>query len=154
MTLTPSHSFEVNEPTVISETIDGETVVINLTNGCYYSLKNSGSVIWAGIQKSARLDEIAEMVRANFEVNGHDVEQEVFSLVGRLIEEDLVRPALEHKSVNGLVDASGLEELASFRAPVLEKFTDLEALLLLDPVHDVDEKGWPNLGDQGRQLDD
>jgi hypothetical protein len=147
-------SFEVNEPTVISETIDRETVIINLDSGSYYSLKNSGAVIWAGIQQSARLDEIGAMVRASFEVNGYNVEQEVFALVERLIEENLVRPALEATSVNGLVASSGLEDPVPFQAPVLEKFTDLEAMLLLDPVHDVDEKGWPNLPVQDRQLDD
>jgi hypothetical protein len=26
----------------------------------------------------------------------------------------------------------------------LHKYTDMEELLLLDPIHDVDETGWPN----------
>jgi len=30
-------------------------------------------------------------------------------------------------------------------APRLEKFTDLQTLLLLDPIHDVDEQGWPRV---------
>jgi hypothetical protein len=28
-------------------------------------------------------------------------------------------------------------------APVLEKYTDMQELLLLDPIHDVEEAGWP-----------
>ena len=31
----PDAAFEVNEPMVISETIDGETVIINLNTGSY-----------------------------------------------------------------------------------------------------------------------
>jgi hypothetical protein len=27
--------------------------------------------------------------------------------------------------------------------PKLEKYTDMEDLLLLDPIHDVQEVGWP-----------
>jgi hypothetical protein len=28
--------------------------------------------------------------------------------------------------------------------PALEKFTDMQDLILLDPVHEVDERGWPH----------
>jgi hypothetical protein len=32
-----------------------------------------------------------------------------------------------------------------FEQPVLEKFTDMEDLLLLDPIHEVNlQSGWPN----------
>jgi len=30
-----------------------------------------------------------------------------------------------------------------FSAPVLNAYTDMEELLLLDPIHDVDQAGWP-----------
>ena len=30
-----------------------------------------------------------------------------------------------------------------YQPPVLETYADLQDILLLDPVHDVDETGWP-----------
>jgi hypothetical protein len=31
-----------------------------------------------------------------------------------------------------------------FQKPLLQKYTDMEALLLVDPIHEVDEEeGWP-----------
>jgi hypothetical protein len=30
-----------------------------------------------------------------------------------------------------------------FTDPVIEIYTDLQDLLLLDPIHDVDDRGWP-----------
>jgi len=39
---------------------------------------------------------------------------------------------LKHVSSNG-----------EFRAPVLNVYADMKDLLLLDPIHDVDEVGWP-----------
>jgi hypothetical protein len=30
-----------------------------------------------------------------------------------------------------------------FQSPVLHKYTDMAGLLLLDPIHDVLETGWP-----------
>ena len=81
-------------PTVISETIDGETVVINLASGIYYSLKHTGAAIWAAIEQSASLGAIAAMVRSRYDVDGHDIEQEISALVQKLMEEDLVRPTV------------------------------------------------------------
>jgi hypothetical protein len=140
----PDAAFEVNEPMVISETIDGETVIINLTNGSYYSLKHSGAAIWSGIQQSARLSDIAGMVRANFEVGGASVEAEIGALIDRLAEEGLVRPSATTASSGAGAALAGLA-LKAFRPPLLEKFTDMEAMLLLDPVHDVDDEGWPHV---------
>jgi hypothetical protein len=40
-------------------------------------------------------------------------------------------------SANG---ASG----GSWAEPVLDKYTDMQELLLLDPIHEVDDAGWPH----------
>ena len=43
-------------------------------------------------------------------------------------------------------------EIEPFQPPVFERFTDMEDLLLMDPVHEAeDEKGWPHAkGDTSR----
>ena len=32
----------------------------------------------------------------------------------------------------------------AFEKPVIEKFSDMQEMLLLDPIHEVSEMGWPN----------
>jgi len=32
---------------------------------------------------------------------------------------------------------------ARFQPPTLNKYTDMRDMLLLDPIHDVGESGWP-----------
>ena len=34
-------------------------------------------------------------------------------------------------------------ELPNFERPKLGKYTDMQDLLLADPIHEVDEQGWP-----------
>jgi hypothetical protein len=153
MNFIPDSRFEVNEPAVISETIDGETIIINLESGSYYSLKHAGAAIWAAIQQSASLGAIAAMVRSRYDVDGHDVEHEISTLARRLVEENLARLTLGDVSPPAACVPLPEERLAPFLAPVLDKFTDLEAMLLLDPVHDMDEKGWPNLRTWDCRLD-
>jgi hypothetical protein len=146
----PDAVFEVNEPMVISETIDGETVIINLITGTYYSLKDSGATIWSGIQQPARMADIADRIRTTFDVGEANVETEIGALVDRLIEEELIRPAAQAVPSIAAVPGVGVA-LVPFSQPTLQKFTDMEAMLLLDPVHDVDDEGWPHLpGESGR----
>jgi len=140
----PNAVFEVNEPMVISETIDGETVIINLIKGSYYHLKHSGAAIWSGIQQSARMADIARMIRIIFEAGEANVEIEIGGLIDRLVEEELVRPAAQAVPSGAAVPQVGLTPVP-FSPPTLQKFTNLETMLLLDPVHDVDDEGWPHL---------
>jgi hypothetical protein len=145
-------AFEINEPMVISETIDGETIIINLASGTYYSLKHAGANIWAGIEQGASLRDIAMLLRSRYESGAFDIEEEISSLVQKLVGEDLIRPAGQ---ASRLVVQAPSEETARaiFEPPLLEKFTDMEMMLLLDPVHDVDDEGWPHMPVEARQVD-
>ena len=55
--------------------------------------------------------------------------------------EGLLRPATAAPVSQGPIQV----EPQPFSMPILHKYTDLEALLLIDPVHDVTTQGWPNL---------
>jgi len=49
-------------------------------------------------------------------------------------------------------DGTDGQSVNAFEKPKLQKFTDMQDLLLLDPIHEVDEAGWPhtrNDTDQG-----
>ena len=145
-------AFEVNEPMVISETIDGETIIITLATGNYYSLKHSGATIWAVIKQAGTLSDIVATVGARFEGDEHDIEHEISALVEKLLAEDLIRRKEGEAALFGPSVASAGQERIPFLAPLLDKFTDMEAMLLLDPVHDVDEAGWPHVPLNGYQV--
>ena len=137
--------FRVNTPTVTHETIDGEAVIINLDSGNYYSLVEAGSFIWAMLDKGASASEVQDLVQQTYDGNATDIDQGVQELLAQLQQENLIVP------VDGAA-AVDLTELTlshnghgkpSFKAPLLNKFSDMQELLLLDPIHDVDEAGWP-----------
>ena len=42
-------------------------------------------------------------------------------------------------------DAPGeASEKRPYVPPQIERFTDMQELLLLDPIHEVDDTGWPH----------
>jgi len=129
---------------VTHETIDGEAVIINLDSGNYYSLVDAGSFIWGLIEQGASTSELQDLVSHTYQGNASDIDQGVQNLLVQLQEESLIVPVdgTTAFDVTAVMPTNGHEK-PSFNPPSLNKFSDMQELLLLDPIHDVDEAGWP-----------
>lgn len=142
--------FRINRPKVIHETIDDEVVMIHFDSGNYYSLDNVGAQIWAFVESGSTVSEIIEAITHRYEGSRAVIENAVNQVISELQQEDLIVPdkTKEPGGIQGLeVQAEpGLErERPGFEAPILHKYTDMQDLLLLDPIHEVDEAGWPTI---------
>jgi hypothetical protein len=114
--------FLVNSQKAISETIDGETIIINLDTGCYYSMNLHGTALWNAL------------------ISGKAISTEnpqVESFLALLLEDGLIIEIAQ-------TDSPVADE-KEFTEPKLDKYTDMQEMLLADPIHDVDTAGWPNL---------
>jgi hypothetical protein len=142
--------FRINSPYIIHETIDLETVIVNLDTGNYYSLDKIGVEIWTSIEKHIPLHEIIEDISRRYEGNGTLIEQAVIQLVNELNQENLIiNDNSETSETNSGFDyreiSGALTKKMSFEAPILHKYNDMQELLLIDPIHEVEETGWPNV---------
>lgn len=136
----------MNTPTVTHETIDGEAVIINLDSGNYYSLVEAGSYIWGLIDKGASATELQNQVLETYQGNVSEVDRGVQELLAQLQQENLIVPvngAAEAIEPASTTSSNNNHEKPLFSAPSLNKFSDMQELLLLDPIHDVDDAGWP-----------
>jgi hypothetical protein len=135
----------VNTPTVTHETIDGEAVIINLDSGNYYSLVEVGSFIWGLVDRGASAFEVQTLVLQTYQGNSADVDRGVQELLAQLQQENLIVPVngSTGSDLSQLESSSNGHEKPSFSPPLLHKYSDMQELLLLDPIHDVDEAGWP-----------
>jgi hypothetical protein len=139
-----STRYRINRPRVIAQEIDGEVVAIDLHTGNYYSLRGSAAQIWEVLEGGASAAEVAAALTGRYDVEDGELPDAVESFVQQLVSEELLAPAPEeapHPVPPGQAAAPG----ETFEAPVLEKFEDMQDLILLDPVHEVAaEQGWPN----------
>ena len=139
--------FRVNAPNVIHEIIDGEAVLVNLETGRYYSMAGAAAVVWDCLEKGLKSAQIVEVVAAQYEGDQAEIASTIQRLFDDLQTEQLIMPA---EAATGSGDKPAVNRAANgptkppFEAPILHKYTDMEDLLLLDPIHDVDESGWPN----------
>jgi Coenzyme PQQ synthesis protein D (PqqD) len=137
--------FRVNMPAVVSEIIDGEAVIMNLKSGDYYSTEGVGSLLWHGIERGQTYPQLLELVKTAFPAVPEDLAAAIDPFIDELITHGLIRevPAESAAAVSDQGELPQVNDAREFRAPVLNVYADMKDLLLLDPIHDVDEVGWP-----------
>jgi Coenzyme PQQ synthesis protein D (PqqD) len=135
--------FRVNRPQVICQTIEGEVVVINLHTGSYYSLTGAAAAIWDALEHGAAPAQITNTLSAHFTDCDVGLENIVGEFLDELRGESLIVPAENGEAkANGALNGAQIQR-EKFIRPALKKFTDMQELLLLDPIHEVDATGWP-----------
>jgi hypothetical protein len=142
--------FRVNAPGVTHEVIDDEAVIINLETGNYYSLEFVGAEIWTMLAAQAPLRAIIDHLARRYACDRSEVEPAVLGLVAELHREQLIVTTDSEPFPPSVSSSTTGVSARPFRAPVLQKFTDMQELLLLDPIHEVDERGWPHRKPDGR----
>ncbi len=133
--------LRINSSRVVSETVDGAVIIIDLETGTYYQLVDSGADAWLLLEKGVSERQFVRAMCSYYSDDASAVEQSAIAFLQELKKEEII-------VTDGGVDAG--DELASpvDKRPMsklqLEKFTNMSDLLLLDPIHDVNEQGWPH----------
>ena len=147
----PAEKLKVNEPNVVHETIDGETILLDLNTGNYFSLDGPGAIIWEYITENGEWKNVIEILSSGNEGQEDEIENSVVAFVEGLITENLLVkatddiPASDTSNIENQLKAAAQE----FVPPTVNKYSDMQDLLLLDPIHEVDDKGWP----EGKEAD-
>jgi len=147
--MTSSNRYQVESSNIIHETIDNEVVVVNLEKGYYYSLRDTAAVIWSRILAGMPVDAITQNISEKHGIERSQIEGSVNDFIRELVKEDIITAMISDtiSEKNEVQDPELSEDInkSEFSIPVMEKFTDMADLLLLDPIHEVDESGWPNI---------
>lgn len=121
-----------NNGNVSSKVVDGEAILIDLSNGMYYSMPSVAGFIWSLVDQGHGLDAISAAVASRYDVAEDIAKQDVEALAQQLLDENLV--------VSGesgtVVKAAATEHEAvseAYSTPLLNKFDDMVDLFALDP---------------------
>jgi coenzyme PQQ synthesis protein D (PqqD) len=140
--------YRINSPHVVAETLDGETTIVDLESGTYYALNASGSLIWDGLVAGAEPQEASQALASAYGLDRDEAARAVDELTGGLADAKLIVPA-DKSASNGsrpepaATNSDGAANGKPYAVPELSTYTDMQELLLLDPIHEVDESGWP-----------
>jgi hypothetical protein len=78
-------------PDVLSRTLDGEAVLLDLRTGTYFGLNEVGTTAWELLRAGTTVGKMVEAVVARFEVERGTAESDLHELLDALLERGLVR---------------------------------------------------------------
>jgi hypothetical protein len=134
-------TYRVLKPEVVADVIDGEAVIMNLKTGQYFSSEGTGSDCWDALAAGLSMAQLVDQLIDNYETDRKTVESAVAEFVQDLVSHMLIAPSDAPPPPVTVKPPSSPR--SPFHAPVLNVFSDMQDLLLLDPIHDVDAAGWP-----------
>lgn len=117
-------------PRIAVDLFEGEYVIANLETGLYYSLQGTATYFLRNLPVD--IDQTAAALIKKFP----EQTQVLLRIAEQLKTEDIVRKTDTSPLAHDL-QLPDQEEPSSFN-----KYADMQDLLLLDPIHEVDEQGW------------
>jgi hypothetical protein len=83
----------VRVPEIIFQDLDGDTVMMNLERGEYYSISQIGSRIWQLIEIQQKVSAVCNALMNEYNVTPEQCEQDVLVFLNQMAEKGIVRIA-------------------------------------------------------------
>ena len=124
-------------PRLAADVFDGEYIIANLDTGLYYSVHGLVVSLIKGLPFQEPESEIQELAKA-FPDQSTAIEQELTNVLKELVDENIILENTTPAPNTSPVCVAPSEYIPS----KFNRYADMQDLLLLDPIHDVDEEGW------------
>jgi hypothetical protein len=142
--------YQIDRSRIIFEQFEDETVLVNTETGYYYSLSNTGSEVLRLLEDGCPAADLPLILFGSTE-DTHMRRAVVETFVERLADEGIImaRASEFASQISGERGPALYDARIDYEPPVLERFDDVRDLLLIDPIHQVDQEfGWPKgMGD-------
>jgi hypothetical protein len=135
-------TYRVDSPSVIYEQFDGELVAIHLETGAYHSLFGTSADSFLLLTQEASAQELAEVLQTKYDATAEAIGIALIPFLDALKAEQLIA-VVDAPAARGPLQLDAPDVKLPFTPPTLQAYHDLQALFLLDPVHEVGEQGWP-----------
>lgn len=123
--------YHWNRSEIAADVVDGEAVIIHLTDGTYFSLDPVGTVIWQLLGSPQPSDAITAAIVDRFGIPLAQAQDDTDAFLADLLREHLVVRGDVGDRDAAPAPAAGAD--IAYARPVLTKYTDMANLLALDP---------------------
>ncbi|AMN39830.1 PqqD family protein [Rhodoplanes sp. Z2-YC6860] len=133
--------YLVDAKGVSHDRLQDEVIVINVASGAYYSGSGCAADVWTLLTQGASLDEAARHLATAYDEAEETIRRDVATCADFLVERGLLQ-ASDAPAPKTEFDLPGGARTV-WRAPEFDEYTDMWELIKLDPIHEVEEVGWP-----------
>jgi hypothetical protein len=135
--------FAIRRRGVTHERLDDEVIAINLDTGSYFALVGPAADVWSAFDPAGTVAGVAGALAARYAMPEDAVRADIDAFAHRLESAGLLEGADVKGAPAGELPAAA--PVGTWVPPELEEYRDMADLVLLDPIHQVDEAGWPHL---------
>jgi len=141
--------FLLNNADIVYEEYPDETVIADLKHGVYFTLNRPAADMFSALITAPSRQTAERWLSEIYKVDQHKISEVVDSLVASLVDGNIVALSPAGDPDENLPVPLALRAAAkSFGIPEMLKYSDVEDLLKLDPVHEVEhESGWPTISE-------
>lgn len=134
-----SDVYAIASKDIVFESFDGEAVVLDLATGKYFGFTDTGSCLWEALSSGVSPEHLVGAATRSGQVSAADLD----AFVARLLEFGLLAPAAGQAAQP--LSQSLVAQFANAAEPAqVDIHDDLADLILVDPIHEVEEpQGWP-----------
>lgn len=139
-----SARFTFDNTKIVYEVVANEVVLVNLDDGCYYMMDGTAALIWQLLINGASVEEAARYLAGVYADPVDEIEAAIHELVAALHANSLLLAADAGARWDG-APPQGMPAAPAgrFGTPALTRYADMANLILMDPISEFDENGWP-----------
>ena len=148
--LSLTQHLKPNSEEVAAKVMDGEAILINLSNGIYYSMDKVGAVVWELVERNCSPEEMVAFITSRYEVETKQAQGDVERLLKELEDEKLILEA------DGVADGDReqprqVDTKETYEQPQLNIYRDMGDLLALDPpTPGLEATPWKDPGEENK----
>lgn len=129
-------------PRLAADIFDNEYVIANLDNGLYYSVQGAAVSLLQALPFLQPQQAISTLAQLHTQPDA--ATEELTQVWAQLLNDEIVKKAQE----NAFPLNETWQPATEYTSPKFNRYADMQDLLMLDPIHDVDEEGWAVKPDQ------
>jgi Coenzyme PQQ synthesis protein D (PqqD) len=134
---------------VAAKVMDGEAILINLSNGIYYSMDKVGAVVWELVEKNFSPEEMVAFIINRYDVESEQAQTDVERLLKELVDEKLILEADGVANGDREEPRQVEEKKEPYEQPQLNIYRDMGDLLALDPpTPGLEATPWKDPGEE------
>jgi hypothetical protein len=82
--------FKICSDGLMWRDVDGEAVILDMENDTYYSLNETGSLVWKMIDDKKSVEEIASMLSVKYGISAKKAEKDINEIISKFRKDKLI----------------------------------------------------------------